>query len=62
MHIDEIKVCRQAMYLPKKRVLTTLPILKDPIRKKSSLTFISPFQKDESVTFALTWDKAFELR
>jgi hypothetical protein len=36
--------------------------MKEPLVKKSSLTFMRPFQKGESVGLLVTWDKSFRMQ
>ena len=45
-----------------KRVLASLPITTFVLLNKDCLTFISPFQKGESVGLTVTWDKDFVCR
>jgi hypothetical protein len=44
------------------RVSRPFPILKEPIEKKTSFTFIRPFQKGESVVLTWTWDRVLECK
>jgi hypothetical protein len=62
MDIVELEAYLQATCLPNNVCIMPFPILKEPQEKKSCLSFITPFQKDEPVRLAYKCASILEWR
>jgi hypothetical protein len=60
MDIVELEAYLQATCVPNNVCTMPFPILKEPLEKKSCLSFFRPFQKDELVRLAYKFARVLE--